>query len=106
MQELKQKLEPELIEHIKKQRYAAMEMGRRFQKFRKDGAIEKGKEAYCKLDSSHKFLHYMDIREGNPDPSHGDLMHEENSIPVNKMKGTLNFKNSVTVRVLTMTLVG
>ena len=102
MQELKQKLEPELIEQIKTQRLAAMETGRRFLKFRRDGAIEKGKEAYCKLDSSHKFLHYMDIREGIPDPSHGELMKEENSssIPVNKMTGMLTFKKGYSMSII------
>ena len=87
MTDLKEELKPDIIELIQKQRLASMEMGTRFYKYRKDGGKVKGKETYCKLDSSHKTLHFKDINENDPNPPYDELLKDDNSIPVNNIEG-------------------
>ena len=90
MKDLKEILQPRIEEQIKTQRLAALEHGTRFYKFKKDGGgKERGKEVYCKLDASHKTLHYKDINEGDKDPDYEELLTDETSIPVSNIEGIL-----------------
>ena len=87
MADLKEELKPDIIQLITTQRLAAMEAGTRFSKYRKDGGRVRGKDTYCKLDSSHKILHFKDIDEGDKDPPYDELLKDENSIPVSNIDG-------------------
>ena len=88
MKELRETLQPEVIERIKTQRLAQMECGQRFDKYRKDGGgKERGKQIYLVLDASHTTLHYKDMNEGDTDPEYNDLLTDEASIPVSKIQG-------------------
>ena len=90
MKDLKSELQPVVIERIKAQRLAQMEYGQRFSKYRRDGGgKERGKEIYCKLDASHKTLHYKDVNEGEKDPLYEELLTDETSIPVSNIEGIL-----------------
>ena len=88
MRDLRSELQPLVVERIRTQRLAQMEHGTRFQKYKKDGGgKEKGKEIYCKLDASHKTLHYKDVNEGDKDPDYEDLLTDDASIPVQMIEG-------------------
>ena len=64
MKDLREGLQVNVVEQIKKQRLSQMEKGTRFSKYRMTGK-EKDKEIYCKLDSNHKTLHYKDVNKGD-----------------------------------------
>ena len=88
MKEMKSILQPKIFEEIKAQRFAVMEKGTQFFKYRRDGGgRERNRLTYCKLDASHKILHHKDINEGDDDPSYEDLLKDENSIPVSNIEG-------------------
>lgn len=88
MKDLKSTLQPLVIDRIKEQRLAQMESGTRFSKYRRDGGgKERGKEIYCKLDASHKTLHYKDVNESDKDPEYEELLTDDTSIPVSNIEG-------------------
>ena len=93
MMELKKLLMPKIYEEIKAQRLSFMESGMRFSKYGKElGGKDRNKVTYCKLDNSHKVLHYKEINENDPDPSYEELLKEQHSIPVSNITGKLGFE--------------
>ena len=88
MTDLKAKLQPQIMDRIKKQRLAQMENGQRFYKYRRDGGgREKGKEIYCKLDASNTTLHHKDINEIDQNPDYEELLTDDCSIKISNIEG-------------------